>query len=896
MLPSMNHFRCTTLAAAAILTISGLGAQEPPPEAPLQVVQQTVPSSALRPVTVRTVTNLDEVPEGFWAHASFNDVVLSNSLVSLVFGAVPETPDEARATRQGTIIDIFTRPSDPENFQLIQPTTSLGTTRSTYSTAVDFTTNPVDGSGSVTTLGRDLKFADVGVDTNYEMKKGWPGVLATTTITNDSENEVTLPAIGDLVGWGGMGTFLPSKGWVMGSATVTKAEFVFGRLYDSVILVAPKEGLMEIRHENTASVLVYRRDVKLKPGENVVYQRWILAGQRDPAALFGHVIQSRESKEWGLMVGRVQERIELPDGKIAESAFVPNSEVRITAVKRHDLDRSYMLTPYIYTVTDGAGQFQISLPSGDYVAASADSARDHQPSNLSIPVRAEKISPVDHAVSRASSVVYEIIDKATGKPIPGKISFVPLRGTNTPELGYPGKLASANAVYTATGKGEVNVPAGNYRVVASCGNEYHMEEQRLRVRSRVTETVRFELVRAFPTEGWISADLGVLTEETPRSRTSNSDRVISAAAEGIDWVVSANTEKATFLQPEIEKLGLADRLRASAGFRLTSTAERQTGDLTLFPIELCQVGRPEDMQAILKSKGPKEAVERLRALCPDGIILANRPLVPGIGLLAVQGTDLRNPVLPDGDFYADVDAISIWEGKAQGLTSQAYTTWMQLLFTGYRLTPIGHSMSAGTWNQEPGYPRVYLPSSQSDPRRFDLKELTNGIREGRVIVTNGPFIDLKVQGQPIGSTVTAEDSGVEVELNVYSPNWANVSSVSVNVNGSFARRFIIPTGVADARSGRAWPTTGKEADSKFTVRVATDSVIQVVVEGDPTLLQDPVNPHVVNALPSAAPNIKQGQITMAFTGPVYVDADGDGLVKLEFTGAEQGSPDTVAPF
>ncbi|MBI1290875.1 hypothetical protein GC173_06470 [bacterium] len=884
------------VAAALLAALSPVAAQDPPPEQQLQVVQQTTASTALPPVSVRVLRDLEEVPEGFWAHASFNDIMLSNAQTSFVFGAVPDAPGDSDSARNGTVIDVFTKPSDPENFQLIQPTVGATLARTTYVTAIDYTTNPVDGSASVTTLGRDITRDGVAVDTYYEMKKAWPGVLATTTITNDSDQEVTLPTLGDIVAWGGMGTFLPSKGWVVGSATVSKAEFVFARLYDSVILVAPKEGVMEIKHDPTTSLLIYKRNVKLKPGESTSYARWILNGQRDPGALFSFIVQGRESKDWGVMVGRVQERVELPDGKVAESAFVPNSEVRITAVKRHDLDRSYILTPYIYTTTDGAGQFQVSLPSGDYVAASADSARDHEPSNLSIPIRAEKISPLDHAVSRASGVVYEIIDKQTGKPIPGKISFVPLRGTNAPELGVPGELAAANVVYTGTGKGEINVPPGNYRVVASCGNEYHMEEQRLRIRSRVTETARFEMSRAFPTDGWISADLGELTDDSSRSRTSAKERVVSAAAEGLDWIVTANPEKATFLQPEIEKQGLSSRLRASAGFRLTSTADRPSGDLTLFPIELCNKGQAEDMKAILGSNSPKEAVERLRALCPEGIILANRPLVPSIGMLAVQGTDLRNPVLPKSDFYADVDAFAVWEGKNQGLTGQAYGIWMQLLFSGYRLTPIGHSLSAGTWNQEPGYPRIYIPSSQSDPRRFDLKELTKGIREGRVIVTNGPFMELTVDGQPIGSTVKAKDGSVTMKLKVYTPNWANVSSVSVNVNGSFARRFIIPTGAVDARAGLAWPTSGKEEDSEFPIRVAGDSVIQVVVEGDPALLQDPVNPHVVNALPSAAPNITQGQVTMAFSGPIYVDANGDGLVQLEFAGPESQDSENVTPF
>jgi hypothetical protein len=892
----MRIRHCQAVQLLAILAAAPLlPAQAPPEEVKLQVVERPNPAASGRAVTVEPIKRLESLPEGFWAHGSFDDILLSNDQAAFVFGAIPENAADSNQARQGTIIDIFTSPSAPENFQLFQPTTLPQPRRTSYVMAIDYTTNPLDGSASVFTIGKDMIHDGISVDTNYQMRRGWPGVLVTTTMTNDGEEEITLPILGDLVAWGGMGTFIPSLGWTPGQANVSKAEFVFGRLHDSVILIAPKDGLMEISQTPTTSVLTFARNVALKPGESATYERWLLTAPLDPGALFSFVLSERGRQAWGIMAGRVNERTQLADGKFVDSASVPFSEVRIEAVRRPDLDRSYMLKPYIYTVTDGTGQFQISLPPGEYRAKSADATRVSEPSNLAIPIRAESISPIDHPVSRPATVVYEVVDKATGRPMPAKLSFVPLRGTSNPEFGHPGSLSSANVTLTATGIGEINVPPGNYRVVASAGNEYHTTEQRVRVRPATTETLKLELERAFDSKGWISADLGVLTDDSPRSRTNAETRVISAAAEGLDWIVTANPEMATFLQPTIERLGLEDRIRASAGFRLTSTVDRPVGDLLLFPIEVCNAGQPEDMKAILGATTPQDAITRLRALCPDGVLLANKPLVPGLGLLALQGVDLRSPILPEADIFADVDGIAVWEGKNIGLTPQSYSVWLQMVVSGYPVQPLAHSLSAGTYNQEPGYPRVYVASSQSNAARLNPRELAANIRAGRVQITNGPFIDLKANGQPIGSTVTARDGAVDLELRVYTPNWANVSTVTVNVNGAFSRKFIIPSGAVDSRRGLVFPTSGQDEDARFTIRVAEDSILQIVIDGDPTLTQDPVNPHIIPAFATDG-SVKQGQTTLALTGPIFIDANGDGVVQFDLTGPTSPVDETAPPF
>ena len=883
-----------TLIAAVLLPAYLLKA-EAPPEVRLEVIRTAPLERTADPSRVHLLEDLQEIPNTYWAHGTYGDVILRNDLAALVFGAIPGEGEPPNQMRQGSILDIFTSPSAPENFHLVQPTTRHdGQGRTVLATAIDYWEDEEEGVAYVAVFGEDMNLDGLDVDTTYKMRRSWPGARATTTVTNNSSEEMTLPVLGDYVGWGAMGVFMAGSGWANRAGLLTDAEFVFGRLYDSHIMFAPLEGLMDVQHQVRHSILVYDRDVTLAPGESVEYERWILTAQRDPGRLFSFVNERKDREKRGIMAGRVQERVKLDDGRMQDAGVVPNSEVRISVIRRPDLPREYVNRPYIYTMTDDNGNFQITLPPGEYTASPAHPARLFSPSSTAIRIRGGEVTAVDHGVSAANTFVFEVVDAETGKPMPAKLTFEPLRDTPEPDLGPPGSLRSYNVVYSRTGSGLVELAPGNYRVIASHGNEYHMEERRVRVQSVRAEKTRFEMRRAFEPEGWIPADIAVMTEASPHSRITPEDRVVTALAEGLKWIVTADANQVTDLQPVVERMGFAERLLASPGFRLTSTVHRNTGEYVFFPLELCDNPSGLDFDGVKEASTPAEAMERLRAVCADAVLTAGRPVFPQVGMLTLQGYDYRTGVFPEGEIIADVDAFQIWEGKRQAVIPQSLDAYYSLLALGHRVAPVAYSLSAGTFNEEPGYPRLYVPSETRDPHDLNPAQLAASIKEGRAMITNGPFIHLSVNGEPMGSTVTAENGYVEVELAVYTPNWANVSDITVNLNGQFVRKFIIPAGAVDKERGRVYPTSDDREVERFRLSVREDSVLTVVVEGDPALPQDPVNPFM---LLTEDLQPARGQRTFAISAPVMIDADGSGTVDLRLPDpAEEAPEEYVPPF
>ncbi|MEO8376933.1 MAG: hypothetical protein ABI579_04615, partial [Candidatus Sumerlaeota bacterium] len=363
-----------------------------------------------------------------------------------------------------------------------------------------------------------------------------------------------------------------------------------------------------------------------------------------------------------------------------------------------------------------------------------------------------------------------------------------------------------------------------------------------------------------------------------------------------DWIVTADPGEPTDLQPIIEEMGVSSQLRASKGFRLVSTKDKHVGEYLLFPLESCSAGTNPDFSKAVAATNSKDAIAALRALCPNSVLVAHRPIFPQIGLMTIEGYNPATRTFADDKEPAfDIDAMQVWEGKREAIVEDSIQAWMQIAARHDAITPVAYSLSGGTYNEEIGYPRMYIRSSQSDPKKLDLDELSRNIKQSKVLITNGPFMDVKVNGAELGEIVTAKDKSIDIDLKVYTPNWANVSGITIDMNGALSRKIMLPAGSVDAESGQVYPNPKghRPEDEHIKLPVTKDCILTITVEGDQSLPQDPVNPFF---LPVRDPNAVRGQYSYAFCQPVFVDADGDGVVKPELQSTKTSTAPTVPNF
>ena len=212
----------------------------------------------------------------------------------------------------------------------------------------------------------------------------------------------------------------------------------------------------------------------------------------------------------------------------------------------------------------------------------------------------------------------------------------------------------------------------------------------------------------------------------------------------------------------------------------------------------------------------------------------------------------------------------------------AVDDWFNLLNRGDRYTGLANSDAHG--RSEIGYPRTYLRLGKDHPGRVTDLEVVDAVQGFRAIMTNGPFVELFVNGQPIGSELSDTDGEVEVRVEVRAAPWVDIARGRIVVNGETVETFDIGD---DARG--AFEVTR-------TVALPRDAWIVAEITGDESMfpVAEPyeVPPLLINdAFASIAGPLGFGSSVfgeleptrtgpikpLALTNPIWVDVDGGGF-------------------
>ena len=116
----------------------------------------------------------------------------------------------------------------------------------------------------------------------------------------------------------------------------------------------------------------------------------------------------------------------------------------------------------------------------------------------------------------------------------------------------------------------MELPSGRYRVTATHGLEYTIDEQEVTVTAGQGATLRALLERVVDTTGFIAADFHVHQLPSSDSSIELPDRVVSLLAEGVEFVAATDHNHVTDFTPAIEQLGAGGLLSATTGVEITT--------------------------------------------------------------------------------------------------------------------------------------------------------------------------------------------------------------------------------------------------------------------------------------------------------------------------------------
>jgi hypothetical protein len=420
---------------------------------------------------------------------------------------------------------------------------------------------------------------------------------------------------------------------------------------------------------------------------------------------------------------------------------------------------------------------------------------------------------------------------------------------------------------------EVALAPGSYRVLGTRGPEFEISEARFRVYAG--ETVNLEIAeprRAFDTPGWISADLHVHSGRSFDSTLPLEQRVRAFAAQAGEVMVSTEHDFVADYAPVIRSLGLEERLASLVGTEVTGTsfsedAPFSIGHSNVFPVKVEPLAYRQGALSG-EGRGVRDVVVQARRRGPDTLVQLNHPRSPDhhdgeidsasyFTHLGTAGTGFRPDlpleeepnaclVLEDPDSNLrdiDFDMVELMNGMSRLHYRRARADWISLLLQGEIRTGTANSDSHDAPTPV-AMPRNYVRVADDRASDLDHDEFLTALRAGNVIGTSGPWIEMSMDGAGPGDTWTGTEGVLEVDVRAAS--WVPVSELRVRVNGRLTHR---EPSVAGSRH---------RVPLKFT----GDAFVTVEIEGE-------ANEEYAAIAPGGVP--------LAFSNPIFVDADDDAV-------------------
>ncbi len=616
-------------------------------------------------------------------------------------------------------------------------------------------------------------------------------------------------------------------------------------------------------------------------------------------------------------------------------------------------------------VTGDDGCFSGTLPPGDYGIAGALEGTPYEgggtgPMIHPLTIFAGQEAVQDIALPSTGRLRVEVVDEQ-GRALPARISVVgfdpspePIFAGSDP-TGFFNDAASepstpfglADFAYTdAQGVVEIDVEPGEYQLYVSRGIEYSLFEQALTISAGATTAVDAQIARVIDTTGFVSSDYHVHGINSADSRVPHADRVRQFAGEGVDNIIMTDHHVHTDLNPTIADLAFTDFVKATIGEEITTW---DYGHFNAYPmtIDPNRVSRGSTDWGVAAPPGMDfveygayglnpDAVEALATEGPNGtsntVVQINHidshfdPLkidtaqVPPSDQLSAEDR-VRFRLDPNGgQLFHHFAALEIWNSDSRGgqssFLNERMGIWFNHLNQGLLTTGIADTDTHQFFNLNGAGARTWTASSTDDPASIDSGEVARSVAEGRAIGSQGPFVQTRliandgsgaVAELALGSstTVTSSSGGVDLEIHVQSPIWADYDRIEIYANATTvvaAMRDGVPTlygaeptrvlvrgedfdvqtvTVFDEVSGAqrletvtSVPFESLEEDTWFVVVVrGSDGVSRPLFPVMSSNLAQESNQTLADLIDGNLD--ERGVLSLAFTNALYADVDGE---------------------
>lgn len=644
--------------------------------------------------------------------------------------------------------------------------------------------------------------------------------------------------------------------------------------------------------------------ISLAPGESFSQTRYLVVAGRDWSPIV-RAAYAEKSLPRARLVGAVLED--------ATNKPIAGARVQITAADGHT---SVPSGPLLQVLSGPDGSFFADVPPGNYRVHAMANGRFSPPGGTSATavtggggelalVRMSPESRLRIAISEAET--------ETSSPLPSKLTITPKPPFPPVDYGFSPDVSRGvrNTVYMPQGFAVVPLTPGRYRLSVSRGIEYDLFEKDISIAPGQELTVSASLPHVMKEHlpGMVSMDMGLQTTASATGFVTPESRAIQAACEGVSVIVSGDYGTATDLQPAIEKLGLEKWVKAVPGRRDILRKGDMSANLYVYPLDEKTSAAFDVAVKKTDSLPPDVALADLREQFPDLIFQIDRPLHPEMGYLTHFPFDeSKRRFIDDNMPPPDFNAIQLVEGGQFGNESQSYHRYMAMqiarlqpdgLGKGQPLAPLASSASSLPMGNEVGYPRTYLYLKERKPlAEITAEDVRSAVAGQHFLVTNGPILlfdglDLAKRefsvtpGEILDSSTTEI---VRIRARVLEAPWLTLQGVNTRENG---RRGITVLNILPTKEILRYPTN-QSSSNVYARYLKADAVLDAYAYSTFSSLAPVV--------PDDLPDFGGPVLPFAWSGPIFVDRDGDGKIhvkpeeiKLPQPSRNKSKPDATTP-
>ncbi len=547
------------------------------------------------------------------------------------------------------------------------------------------------------------------------------------------------------------------------------------------------------------------------------------------------------------MVRKVLAQADPPElsGTVRDAKGAPVADVAIH-VETDSNPTSYVTL----TRSDAQGGYRVALAPGKYRLTPIGEGRALPGPT---PVELSGAATKDLTISGSASLAVSVGDEQ-GSPLPAKVVVKPKTGSfQSLPTSYGEEVRPGGTLirYAPGGSVTIALPPGEYTVTGSRGFEYELDQKSVTLVDGAPQSLAFKLKRSVDTTGFMCGDFHVHAMWSPDSSDLYLHKVAALAGEGLEIPVITEHEYIADLNPTIAELGLQAWIRGVIGEELTTFVY---GHFNPFPLTQ-DATKPNQGAMTWYKKTPPTLFADVHKTWPGAVLQVNHPRGSAMGaFFSYAGYDPKTALATKAsEWTKQFEAIEVWNGNHWSPDGAVEKDWYSFLDRGFLATATGNSDSHRALTSEVGYPRNYVQLGVDSPAKLDLSALAKAVKEQRVVVSGGPFLNVSVGGKGLGEVAAATSKQAKLAVKVQAPTWMSVDTLRVIMGGVEVHKLTLDAKTADPMN----PVVRYNAELELLPE--KDTWVIVVASG--TTPMDPVS---------------RGDVPFAVSNPIYLDVDGNG--------------------